>query len=267
MIPLITLSSDFAVQSQGVGAMEATAFAIAPHARIVHWMHGIAGFDVTAAARTMETIHCIGIGFHVCVCDPGVGTSRRGIAIETARGDFLVGPDNGLFIPATRALGGIVRVHQLTNTAYQRQPVSPIFHGRDIFAPAAAHLATGIALDQFGPAIDPETLVRAPYAEAERAGNALRSTVIQINHFGSVHLNISHEAWDACGIEPGAKVTVRFSGGRSVSLPVCRTFGDVPAGENLIMKDDYARIEIAKNVGSFISEFPVRVGDSIEVLF
>ena len=158
---LITLTSDFGVQTQGVGTMEVIARSIAPEAHVVHLMHGLPEFDILSAARTMETVRFLPSGVHVCVCDPGVGTARRGVAIEVARGDFFVGPDNGIFSSACRLLGGVKRVCQLTNDEFHRKPVSPIFHGRDIFAPVAAHLATGVAIERVGPAVDPKSLAQS----------------------------------------------------------------------------------------------------------
>ncbi len=129
MKSIITLTSDFGVQSQGVGIMEAVAVDINPDARVIHLMHGLPDFDLFYAARTMETLNYIPIGFHVCVVDPGVGTKRKPIIIKTVRGDFLIGPDNGVLIPATRFLRGIKKVVEITNEKYMKKPVSPIFHG------------------------------------------------------------------------------------------------------------------------------------------
>ena len=137
----ITLTSDFGVQSQGAAIMEAVAFEINPDAKVIHLMHGLPDFNLFYAARTMETVNCIPTGCHVCVVDPGVGTKRKPIIIETIRGDFLIGPDNGVLIPATRFLGGIKNAVEITNRKYMRHPISPVFHGRDIFTPAAAYLS------------------------------------------------------------------------------------------------------------------------------
>jgi len=263
--PVITLTSDFGVQSQGVGTMEAVVYSIAPQAKLFHLMHGLPEFDIKAAARTMETVRYMLVGIHVCVCDPGVGTTRKAIAILTKRGDYFVGPDNGVFLPATRILGGAQKVHQISNSKYMRLPVSAIFHGRDIFAPAAAHLACGVAMEELGPSLDVESLVKAPYEEATLIGNTLHAQVIQINRFGSVHLNILHEHWDALGVLPGHVITMHLPGERDVELPVGETFGDVEEGHNLIMKDDYGRIEVAKNLGAFVSEYPLKIGDAVDI--
>ncbi|WTW94136.1 SAM-dependent chlorinase/fluorinase [Streptomycetaceae bacterium NBC_01309] len=265
MPKFISLTSDFGVQTQGVGIMEGTALSIAPDANVVHLMHGLPEFDVVAAARTMETVRYLPVGSHVCVCDPGVGTTRRALICHVGRGDYLIGPDNGVLLPATRVLGGIVAVHELTNPAYMRQPVSPIFHGRDIFTPAAAHVANGVPIADFGPAVDPDALVSAPYDEAEVVGTALNGRIIQINRYGSLHLNITHEQWDDRKLTEGDTISLELVGHEPLRLPVCRTFGDVPEGECLILKDDYGRVEVAKNLGSFAQQYPVKIGDSAVV--
>lgn len=266
MAPLISLTTDFGVQSQGVGLMEGVVFSIAPEAKVIHLMHGLPPFDIVAAGRTLETVRYLPVGHHVCVCDPGVGTPRRALACEVERGDRLIGPDNGVLLPAARVLGGIRVVREITNSAYMRHQVSPIFHGRDIFAPAAAHLHTGIPIEELGPAVPREDLVAAPYEEATVAGDrSLTVTAIQVNRFGSVHLNVLHEEWDRMALAPGDLVDVLLPDGSSVALPVARTFGDVEPSAALILKDDYGRVEIAKNLASFVEDHPVRVGDTLRL--
>jgi len=261
--PLITLTSDFGVQTQGVGAMEAVAYSICPNANVIHLMHGLPEFDTISGARTMETVRYIPVGAHVCVCDPGVGTKRKAVAIQVERGDYLVGPDNGVLIPAARVLGGIQAVCELSNPEYMRQPVSPIFHGRDIFTPAAAYLANGVELANFGALLEPSSLKPAAYEEARVEHGIIRATVIQLNRFGSFHLNVLHEQWDALNITLSKKVVIELPGAKKIELVVGETFGDVSPGENLILKDDYGRIEVAKNLGSFVKENPLSIGDEV----
>ncbi len=260
--PIITLTSDFGVQSQGAAIMEAAALEINPSARVIHLMHGLPDFNLFYAARTMETVNYMQVGYHVCVVDPDVGTKRKSIIIKTGRGDYLIGPDNGVLIPATRFLGGIKNVVEITNRKYMRHPVSPIFHGRDIFTPAAAYLSKGIHIKNFGKTLNAEDLVMAPYEEAEVKGNELHAKVISINKFGSLHLNIMHSAWGKLKVDMGDKVKLEFNK-NSMELPYVATFGDVQKNAPLIMKDDYGRIEIALNQGSFAKKYPINIGDDI----
>jgi len=258
----ISLTSDFGVQSQGVGVMEGVARAIAPEANVVHLMHGLPAFDITAAARTLETISHLPVGSHVCVCDPGVGSARKAIIIEVKRGDFLVGPDNGVLIPASRVLGGIARAYEIKNEKYMRLPVSPIFHGRDVFVPAAAHLATGVAVTEFGPALALESLAAPAYDEATIEARKVKCRVIQINKFGSLHLNIRQDLWDTLHVREGGSVTL-ISRLPPIKLPFGRTFSDVPKQECLILKDDFGRMEIAMNMGSFAERYPLKIGEDV----
>jgi len=261
---LITLSSDFGKQTQGVGNMEGAIYGISPDARVIHLMHGIPSFDLFSAARAIETVYYMPVGFHVCVVDPGVGTRRKGIIIKTGRGDYLIGPDNGCLRTAPRLLGGIKKAVEISNEKYMMIPVSPIFHGRHVFAPAAAHLSLGVPMEDFGEEIAPEKLTRAPYEEAIVRKGAIDARVIHINHFGSLHLNILHDEWDRLGIRTGEKVELGL-GGERIGAAFVETFGDVQRGEPLVMKDDYRRVEVSINMGSFAELHPIRIGDSAAV--
>ena len=264
--PFITLTSDFGVQSQGVGIMQAVALEINPNAHVIHLMHGLPDFNLFYAARTMETVNYLPVGFHVCVVDPGVGTKRKPIIIKTRRGDFLIGPDNGVLLPATRFLAGIEKIVGITNKKYMRHPVSAVFHGRDIFTPAAAYLSKGIKIEEFGKEINPKDLEDAPYEEAKINGIRIHAKIISINKFGSIHLNIMHEAWDKFNVKLNGIINLDFNGnGNSLDLPFVTTFGDVKRGKQLIIKDDYGRMEIALNQDSFAKKYSVEIGDNIIV--
>lgn len=260
--PLISLTSDFGVQSQGVGIMEAVALEINPEAHVLHLMHGLPDFNLFYAARTMETCNYIPVGFHVCVADPGVGTKRKPIIIKTGRGDYLIGPDNGVLIPATRFLGGIKKAVEITNERYMRKPVSPVFHGRDIFTPAAAYLSKGAKMEDFGSELNPKSLAKAPYEEAEITGNQIEAKIISTNKFGSVHLNIMHKVWDKFNVKLGSFVNIKLNK-KIVEIPFFTTFGEVEKGKPLIFKDDYGRVEIALNQGSFVKKYNCKIGDDI----
>ncbi|PQJ12980.1 hypothetical protein CJD36_004345 [Flavipsychrobacter stenotrophus] len=262
---IVTLTSDFGVQSQGVGIMEAMIASISPHIKVIHLMHGLPSFDILAAARTLETVRYVPLGYHVCICDPGVGTSRKAIIIKVNRGDYLIGPDNGVLIPASRVLGGISSVYEITNENYMNLPVSPIFHGRDIFSPAAAHLANGVDLKSFGAKLKKNHLVESPYDEADRIAEVITAKVIHINKFGSVHLNILHKDWDNWGIKSAQTVVISLPNKKDITVIVCDTFGEVAFGENLILKDDYGRVEIAVNQGSFANRYSINIGSIIKL--
>lgn len=259
---LISFSSDFGVGTQGIGIMRAVAMQICPECEIIDLRHGIPEFDITEGAWTMEAVAQLPVGAHVCVVDPGVGTERRAIIIKTKRGDHLIGPDNGVLIPATRRLGGIVKAVEITNEKYMRKPVSPVFHGRDVFTPAAAWLSKGVRIEKFGKAIDPLKLAKAPYDEAEVSKGIISGKVIHINHFGSVSINVSYDEFVKSGIKYKDDITIETNIKR-IGTKFLKTFGEVAKGEVIAFHDDYDRVEIAINQGKFAGKFGVRLGDKM----
>ena len=260
--PFITFTSDFGIQSQGVAIMEATALQINPEAHVLHLMHGLPDFNLFYAARTLETLSYMPVGYHVCVVDPGVGTERKPIIIETGRGDFLLGPDNGVLIPATKFLKGIKKVVEIANKKYMSKKVSPVFHGRDIFAPAAAHLSKGIKIEDFGKKLSPESLAKPPYEEAMVEGNKISAKIISINKFGSLHINITHSELDKLKLKKGDAVGIKFNG-KNLKVSYATTFGDVNKNSPVLIKDDYGRVEIALNQNSFSKKYNVKIGGDI----
>jgi len=263
--PIITFTTDFGVQSHDIGIMEGVAIEINPEAYIIHLMHGLPSFNLSYAAIAMETLSYMPVGYHVCIVDPAVGTKRKPIIIETVRGDFLIGPDNGVLIPATRILKNIKKVVEITNKKYMRQPVSPIFHGRDIFTPAAAYLSKGVKMDEFGKKLNPKMLVKAPYEEAIIDGNKINGKIISINKFGSLHLNITHATWDKFNVKLNDRFNLFFHY-EQIRVPFVTTFGDVEKGSPLIMKDDYGRIEVALNQDSFEKHHSIKIGGNIVIM-
>lgn len=259
--PFISISTDFGPGNRGLGVMRATILMICPDAEIIDLANDITGFDIAEGAKLLESVFSLPMGYHICVVDPGVGTKRRGIAIETARGDFLIGPDNGVLIPATRFLGGIKKVHQLTNEKYMRLPVSAIFHGRDVFAPATAHLAAGVASSEFGSEVPVKELAPAAYEEALFADGRIEARAILRNRFGSIFLNVRHaEMHKLATVGDSLTLTLKD---RTITLPYLRTFGDVPKGEAIILDDDFGRVEIAINQGNFGDMYGVEQGDKV----
>lgn len=262
----VTLTSDFGVQSQSVGVMELTVRELAPSAQVVHFMHGLPSFQLAPAARTLECLKSVAPGVHVCVVDPGVGTQRRGVAISTSRGDILVGPDNGVMLPALEFLGGVKDAVSLSNSEFHHPRLSSsIFHGRDVFSPVAAHLFRGTPIQALGESVPIGELVGGPYSNAEIAGCSVMCTSIQVSKFGAVHLNIMAEEWIRKGPALGSTVDVQIEGGTMASVVACSTFGEVDAQEDAVLLDDYGRVELACNLGSFADKHGVGVGASLVV--
>jgi hypothetical protein len=260
----ISLSSDFGVGTQGIGIMKSVILQMCPDAEIIDLWHGIPGFEIMEGAWTMESVEQLPVGCHVCVVDPGVGTDRMAIIIKAKRGDYLIGPDNGLLIPATRRLGGIEKVVEITNEKYMRRPVCPVFHGRDVFAPAAAWLSKGVRLEEFGQPIDPQKLVKAPYDEANVSEGVVTGEVIHINHFGSASVNVIFKDFEKSGIKYKDDIEIETNVNR-INTKLLRTFGEVTKGEVIAFPDDYGRIEVAINHGRFVDKFGVKLGDKITI--
>jgi S-adenosyl-L-methionine hydrolase (adenosine-forming) len=261
----ITLTTDFAKQSQGVGMMEAVISEIAPDARLIHYMHGIDDYDTLSAARVLETVCLIAAAIHVCVCDPGVGTARRPLALLTSRGDILIGPDNGVLLPAAAALGGTQQAREITNPDLMRHPVSAVFHGRDVFCPTAAHLANGVGFEVVGDSIELRSLVPPPYTDAKRIQGRWMARVIFVDKFGNAHLNISQREWQSVLPADAATVEVALPDGRQIAVEQRTTFGHTPIGGPLILPDNDGRPALAVNCGSFASMHGIGVGDDVVV--
>src|SRR5213596_3650577 len=167
---------------------------LAPKVEIIDITHGIPPQHVLQGALVLcNTLPYMPEGVHLAVVDPGVGGQRRSLALRAGDGRLLVGPDNGLLIPAAETLGGIEAAHELANPDYALDIVSRTFHGRDLFSPAAAHLARGVALEQLGLPIDDQALVRIEVPTPEVGHNRIRATVLYVDHFGNIELNLKRE--------------------------------------------------------------------------
>ena len=188
---------------------------------------------------------------HVAVVDPGVGTTRRPIAIRTARGDHLVGPDNGLLIPAARELGGIDAAHVLENHDLMLPRLTSTFHGRDIFAPIGAHLALGTPVEDVGSAIEPDDLVDLRFPEPAVRDGALETAVLFVDSFGNVRLGARPADLEvAIGpLEPGRPITLTL-GAHEEPTTWQRTFGQVGAGDSLLYEDSFGLVSYADNQGN-----------------
>jgi len=268
--PFVSLTSDWGVRDPSPAICRAVVLGIAPNALIVDITHEVDKYNIRHGALMLWcALPFLPVGAHVCVVDPGVGTARRPIAIETARGDYLVGPDNGVLLPGTEQLGGVVRVHQIDNTQYRLPVVSSTFHGRDLFTPAAAHLALGVPLDAIGPQLDPAGLTALDWPSVMVRENELETTVVYRDTFGNVKLaGLTSDLQTAIsGLAPKDKVEVHFGKGRTkrTEMTWSQTFGDVAAGEFLVYEDSYGRLCIAQNQGDAVKALgiddaaPVRI--------
>jgi S-adenosylmethionine hydrolase len=203
-------------------------------------------------------------GVHVGVVDPGVGGGRKPIALRGGDGRLYVGPDNGLLLVAAERLGGVEESVEIANEEFMLHPVSHTFHGRDVFSPAAAYLATGVELVDLGAALDPAALVRLELPEASVGASRIRATVLAVDRFGNVQLNLTAEHLARVGIEPGARVEVEIGWERFFAV-AARTFADVRAGDVVLYEDAYRNVALAINRGNAADVFDVRVGRQLRL--
>jgi S-adenosylmethionine hydrolase len=195
----------------------------------------------------------------LAIVDPGVGTNRRGIAVEVGEGaSVLIGPDNGLLAPAVAIVGGATRAVELTNPDYQQPAPGPTFDGRDVFAPAAAHLCNGVPLSEFGPEIDPAGLRPGTLPITRIEGDALVAEVLWVDRFGNLQLNVDP---DEVG-EFGDRIALRF-GGASRTGVRADTYARVAPGEVGLVVDSYGLLSIAIDRQSAAEELGLGTGDEV----
>lgn len=255
---LITLLSDFGSASGYPAAMKGVILSLCPTAQIVDISHDVERHHVRAGAFLLwmavpyfpeKTVHC-------AVVDPGVGTARRALVIESG-GQLLVGPDNGLLIPAAERLGRFTVFH-IRNEQFFRAPVSRTFHGRDIFAPVAAHLANGLAPQELGPQITDYT--KLSFGEGMRHGRVLEGEVIYIDPFGNLITNIAGELLQQ--VSPGDSVTIEVSR-KAASARYARTYGEVEPHELIVTVGSHGQVEIAMNLGSAAQRLRAHTGEPV----
>ncbi|HEY8167950.1 MAG TPA: SAM-dependent chlorinase/fluorinase, partial [Candidatus Limnocylindrales bacterium] len=244
--PFVSVTADFGPVATAI--CRGVILTIAPRATVIDLTADVPAFDIRAGSLALwYALPWVPVGTHVAVIDPGVGTGRRGVALEAGRGDVLVGPDNGLLIAAAERLGGIRRVHALASAAHRLPTVSSTFHGRDVFAPAAGHVAAGTPIEALGPALDPETLVRLPEPRPDRVEDGLAIEVLNVDSFGNLYLGgVPDDLAAALG---ALEVDRRLRVG-DLSVVWAETFGHVGRGEALVFEDSDGRLCLALNQAS-----------------
>jgi S-adenosyl-L-methionine hydrolase (adenosine-forming) len=262
---LITFLSDFGLQDDFVGTCHGVIKRIAPEAEVIDITHGIPPRQVLQGALVLRnTVPYMPKGVHLAVIDPGVGTRRRPLALRDGEGRFYVGPDNGLLLPAAERLGGIAAAHELANPEYALQPVSHTFHGRDLFSPAAAHLARGVSLEELGPPVDPEALVRLDIPRRTIADGRAEAAVLYVDRYGNMQLNLNKDDMDEIDVVPGTRVELECRGERYYAV-AARTFADARPGDVILYEDSYRNFAIAISGGNAAEMFAARAGDRVEV--
>lgn len=265
MARFITFLTDFGLQDDFVGTCHGVMKRIAPEVEIIDITHGIAPQAVLQGALTLaNTLPFMPEGVHLAVVDPGVGGARRALALRDGQGRIYVGPDNGLLIPAAEKLGGIAEAHELASPEYALESVSRTFHGRDLFSPAAAHLALGVPLSKLGPPIDPDALARLDIPQPDVGTTRIHSTVLSIDRFGNIGLNLDRSHLDEAGVVPGTRVELLVGPERYYAV-AARTFADARPGDIILYEDAYRNISIAINGGNAAQMFGIKEGQDIRI--
>lgn len=259
MSGLITLITDFGLEDGHVGAMKGVMLGIAPAATFTDITHLVPPQDIRKAAYALLTAypHFPPGTIHLIVVDPGVGTERRAVAVQTLCATF-VAPDNGVlsYVLAREPVQAAV---SLTNRRYWRHPVSPIFHGRDIFGPAAAHLAAGVSLEELGELVDPSTLVTFPVSQPQRQPDGSIVAHVQvIDSFGNCTTDLP-EDW----LSAAPDWTIEAAGRRIHGLR--QTFGQVAANELVALVDSEGYLMIAVRNGDAAQALGLEVNDAVRL--
>ncbi|MDX6744717.1 S-adenosyl-l-methionine hydroxide adenosyltransferase family protein [Actinocorallia sp. A-T 12471] len=254
----VSLTTDFGAAYTGV--MAGVVARIAPEARVQVLSDEVTPYAVVEGATLLaQALPYLPVGVHVGVVDPGVGTDRLPVGVLTGRGDFLVGPDNGLLAHAAEALGGVVDARVLAEPRLRLKETSSTFHGRDVFAPAAAHLARGVPLTEFGP---PASLLPLHTPKPYTSDGFLSATVLYADAFGSLVLGARpSDLVDAFGLLPYGTV-LDFEGHPT---PWVKTYGDVPVGSPLLFQDSSGFLALGVNQGSAAREFAVQAGAHVSL--
>jgi S-adenosylmethionine hydrolase len=246
---IVTLLTDYGRDDDFVGVCHGVIRQIHPEAEIVDITHGIERYAVRHGALVLRnTLPYMPVGVHVAVVDPQVGTERRAIALRTGDGRVLVGPDNGLLSLAWERSGGVELAVDVTRSPHRLEPVSATFHGRDVFAPVAAHLAAGAELADAGDPLDPDSLIRVELPEPREEAGEVVAHALVIDHFGNVGLNVDHSRLAGTDIKLGGRVEVAALGER-YEATYAHTFADVSPGELIVYEDAYRTLALAINRG------------------
>ncbi len=260
----LTFLTDYGLEDGFVAACHGVAARIAPTARVIDITHLVQPGDVRRAAAVLaQTVPYLPPAVHVAVVDPGVGTTRRAIAVQ-AGDSLLVGPDNGVLSWAVAALGGAKQAVQLTNGELWLHPVSTTFHGRDIFMPVAAQLAAGTELAAAGTGLDVDELVTLPAPTSRVQGSEAEGEVMSVDRFGNVQLSIPAAQLGRLGAGFGSSLVVRC-GRRQLTVPYLETFAAVAPGEIVAFTDSAGLISLAVNAGDAAEQLGLPPGAHVRL--
>ena len=260
----ICFISDYGLTDVLVGTCKGVMMGIATGVPIIDVTHTVPGFDVIRGAEALRhaTRYMPEGSVYLAVVDPGDKTKRRALAAEVRSGACLVGPDNGILLPAAEALGGIVRAVQLTNPRYHVHPVSSAFHGRDVFSPVAAHLAVGADLADMGEGVMPASMVALDFPGFWReADGGVAAEIINIDRFGNARLSVMQEDLDLPYDTP-LEIGIR---NEVIEARYVETFGTAEDGDLVTVPDSHWRLSLAVNKGNAARALLLSVGEEVRL--
>jgi S-adenosylmethionine hydrolase len=260
----VAFLSDFGLDDVFVGVCHGVLARGSPSSRVIDLTHAVPPQDVRRGALLLARAvpYVPDDAVYLAVVDPGVGTSRRPLALVTGSGAAMVGPDNGLLSMAWAVLGGVSRAAEVTSADVILRPTSATFHGRDVFAPAAAHLAAGGALSDLGPGVDTLSLATLPPPSADVLPGSLRCQAIGVDRFGNVELSAGEVDLRSAALDGAEAFDAEIPAG-NVIMARARTFGDVGPGDAALVVDSSGWLTIVVNGGSAAEGFALSVGDPV----
>lgn len=262
----VSFLSDYGLRDEFVGIVKGVIADIAPHVRVIDLNHEIPPFDVRAGSLALaRCISYVPSGIVLAVVDPGVGTARRGVAVSVGGGrGILIGPDNGLLSMGTALAGGADEAVVLNNPGYQLAAPGATFAGRDIFAPAAAHLCNGVALRDLGDEIDPNLLLPGIVPLSRTEGNEVVAEVTWVDRYGNCQLNVGPDEVTALGERLSIALTSPTGERSTRAASVVRNFAAIGGGVGLVV-DSFGMLAICVDRGSAAEELSIAVGDAVRL--
>jgi S-adenosyl-L-methionine hydrolase (adenosine-forming) len=263
--PIVFLS-DYGLEDEFVGVCHGVIAGIAPDARLIDLTHAVPPHDVFRGALLLsESIpYMPRDSVYLAVVDPGVGTNRPSLAVRSSSGAVFVGPDNGLLSLAFEQAGGVGTAVEITSRKVLREPISATFHGRDIFAPAAAYVAAGMPLHELGPEMDPSRLVRLTLAEPSVHRGVIRCEVLAVDRYGNVQLSVRRSHLADARLQRSDELQVGAPGG-TVTVGRASTFAEVAEGDYALLVDSRGWLAIVRNGARAAEGLGVRPGDGIVI--
>jgi len=260
----ITFLSDYGTEDEFAGICRAVIARIAPDASVIDLAHGIPRHAVDRGAAVLAAaLPYAPAGIHLAVVDPGVGSPRRAVAARVSVEErVLVGPDNGLLWPAVERLGGAVEAVDVSLSAFRLEPISATFHGRDVFAPVAAHLARGAPLSEAGEPIPADSLARLERGEPSIEPGRVTATVVSVDRFGNAALDLADRHLPETGLRLGRRLTVEVPGAVHDAV-FALTFADVATGALILYRDSSDSLALALNRGSAAEALELEPGGEV----